>query len=200
MFLFLKLYLAHLLGDFVFQFDELYKLKIRSRWGHFFHVLFHLVLMVLLVFPYLKHTSITLFILGIAIIHYFQDIVKYKLQAKLKKTFLSFVIDQFFHTLWIGLVFFLPESKQVVEFISFPTLNSYYISETLTKVTMLVLCVTFVSAYLLHNFKKSYFRDARVDHFVTSAEMSHNFIERLFVSLTIILSPSIWLIALTPII
>jgi hypothetical protein len=41
MFLFLKLVLAHLIADFILQFEELYQLKIRSFLGHLAHVLIH---------------------------------------------------------------------------------------------------------------------------------------------------------------
>jgi len=62
--LFLKLILAHLIADFILQFEELYQLKIRSFLGHLFHALIHGLVSLALLYPYLNVLQIWIFATG----------------------------------------------------------------------------------------------------------------------------------------
>lgn len=100
--LLIPLLLAHFLGDFVFQSSnwvadkETKGLKSKYFW---FHIVIHLVLMVL--FTNFKVTLIPL-LLGITISHIIIDFLKIKLQRQFS-SILLFFIDQVLHLLVIGL-------------------------------------------------------------------------------------------------
>ncbi len=198
MFLFLKLVLAHMVADFILQFEELYQLKLRSRMGHAAHVLMHLLMMALLVIPYKDRADVWIFILVITVIHYIQDNIKYAGQAKNpKQTFWYFTVDQLVHVLFIAGVFLIPSSRETL---TFPDhfFGPIYASHNATLLLILFIGVTFKSSYFLHSFRKS-FMPGRPDHFITSFEMTWALVERTLIAACFLdLSLKTFLISLTP--
>lgn len=187
MFVFLKLALAHLIGDFILQFEELYQLKVKSRLGHFLHGLIHFFCSLLLVFPYLDIPFIWIFISALSIIHYFQDIIKYKIQQKNPKLiFWCFTIDQLIHFLFIASILFSPYSFAERGFPQFQALDFFYSGNTLTLYAIIFITATFNGGYFLHALRRSFFKDSRPDHFITSLEFWHGLLERGFVLSTLL--------------
>jgi len=179
MFLFLKLYLAHLVGDFVLQFEELYSLKVRNVWGHIGHVLIHVLVSLLLTIPYWHQPQIWFFIAALGTVHLMQDLLKYNLQKKHPAfTLPLFVLDQVFHFLTVSCILLLPVSRLELGFPSSPSWNLYYSQSLWTVYAIAFLIATFGGSYLLHNFRKNYVPGSRPDHLITSFEMSHAIIER----------------------
>jgi hypothetical protein len=179
MFLFLKLVLAHMVADFILQFEELYRLKLRSWLGHFFHALIHGLVSLLLLFPYLSSPRIWIFVAAITIIHYIQDQIKYSLQARdPKNTFWYFTIDQIIHVLFLAAVFFLPEAQEPARGFGNPALDRFYLSRNATLLAILFIGVTFKAGYFLHSLRKTFIPNTRPDHFITSFEMTWGLIER----------------------
>ncbi|HTL47707.1 MAG TPA: DUF3307 domain-containing protein [Verrucomicrobiae bacterium] len=198
MFLFLKLYLAHLIGDFILQFEELYRLKVRSVWGHLLHVLIHVLVSLIIIYPYWHQPSIWFFILGLGTVHFIQDVIKYTTQKKIPAyTFPLFVIDQIFHGLVVSSVMLLPVSRLVLGFDGAPW-DAYYRESTWTLYLIAFVLVTFGGSYLLYNFRKNYIPGTRPDHLITPFEMSHALIERPLIAGIFLFgdSPLIWLFAL----
>ncbi|MBU2523883.1 DUF3307 domain-containing protein [Patescibacteria group bacterium] len=93
-----KLLLAHLIADFLLQPNELIALKMRNSWGVFIHTIIVFMVGALILFPYLTHIHVWLVILGISIIHYWQDKSKVLHERHAKKHFAwYFLLDQAFH-------------------------------------------------------------------------------------------------------
>src|SRR5664279_3677669 len=98
MFLFLKLILAHLIADFILQFEELYQLKVRSFLGHLSHALIHGLVSLALLYPFLQEPQIWIFVVGMVLIHLAQDLIKYSFTKKMPaNTFIYFMTDQICH-------------------------------------------------------------------------------------------------------
>ncbi|MDD5218830.1 MAG: DUF3307 domain-containing protein [Candidatus Omnitrophica bacterium] len=197
MYLFLRLYLAHLIADFILQFDELYKLKVKSRWGHVLHVAIHFLTSVLFAAPFLKYPSVWICLTGLTAAHYFQDELKYAVQKNPKRMFVAFVTDQIVHFAVIGTVMVLPVSRLALGISDHPVLSAYYSSNPVVLLMILFVLATFAGSYLLHAFRMSYFAQvSRPDHAITRFEMIHAMIERTLIAGLFLFSPGIgWLIA-----
>lgn len=179
MFLFQKLYLAHLIADFMLQFEELYQLKLKSKLGHLGHVIIHLAVSLLLVFPFLGNISIWAAVILITAIHYFQDNVKYSLQAKYpQNTFWYFTIDQIVHIAVVALIFLFPAAQSVSIPAGSGGAHYLYYDSIPTLTAILLILATFGGSYLLHSIRKTFIPGSRPLHLITSREMSHAIIER----------------------
>lgn len=201
MFLFLKLYLAHLIGDFVLQFEELYRLKVRSVLGHAGHVLIHVLVSILLTQPYWGQPVLWIFIGLLAVEHLIQDLIKYNLQKKHPAiTFPLFVVDQMIHFLAVRSVLLFSVSKLQLGFPEMPVWNLYYTENAWTLYAIAFLWVTFGGSYLLHNFRKNYLPGSRPDHLITPLEMSHAIVERSCLAGAFLFSssPLVWTAAAFP--
>lgn len=202
MFVFLKLVLAHLIADFILQFEELYRLKVKSRLGHFFHGLIHFLCSLLLLFPYLDVPFIWVFVSALSIIHYFQDLLKYRLQAKHpKQIFWCFTIDQLFHLLFISSILLFPYNSAERGFPRNATLNFLYSGNTITLYAIAYVAAIFKGCYFLHALRRSFLPKTRPDHFITSLEVWHGIVERgFFVSLFLFNIPSPALLLALPLV
>lgn len=184
MFVFLKLVLAHMVADFILQFEELYQLKLKSRLGHLAHAFFHALISFLLLFPYLNDPAMVVFIIAVTAIHYFQDRIKYSIQAKHpKQIFWCFTLDQIGHFLFIACVFFVPAAQLEKGFPAYPKLDLIYRDSSLTLLIILLIGVGFKAAYFLHAFRRSFIKNTRPDHMITSFEMAFGLAERCLVAL-----------------
>jgi hypothetical protein len=198
MFLFYKLILAHLVADFIFQFDELYHLKIKSLWGHAGHGLIHALIMAALVYPYLGYTSMWVFIIFIAVVHLIQDVIKYRWHHKTEFAFPIMMIDQIIHVLFLALILLLPLSQLNLRPLTPTYQEQIYFHETWTFVAILFVLSTFAGSYILHAFRKNYFKDSRPDHFITSFEIIHALLERSVIAFTYCFATNISYLLLLP--
>jgi len=107
MFLFLRLLLGHFLGDFPFQFDSIFKLKLKGFFGIIPHVAIILACCIALSWPYLTDPYLWLFIAFIGATHLVQDWVKIK-YGSVKRSFWPYVADQAFHAATIAVVLLTP--------------------------------------------------------------------------------------------
>jgi hypothetical protein len=183
MFLFLKLYLAHLIGDFILQFEELYRLKLKHVYGHVLHVVIHCLVTMIVVFPYLKEPFMWFFIPLTSTVHFFQDRLKYKYMEQNKKWYFPiFVVDQIGHFFCIATILLFPVSKQVYGLFASPPANQFYGDNLWTVLAIAFIISTFCGSFLFYSFTVSYFRKPRKDHFITATEMTHGIIERMVVT------------------
>ena len=179
MFVFLKLVLAHLIADFILQFEELYQLKVKSRLGHIFHALIHWVCSLLLLVPYLNMPFVWIFISATSVIHYFQDLFKYQLQEKHpKQIFWCFTIDQIFHFLFLASIFLFPAARVERGFPGHRTLDFLYSGNTATLYAIAYIAAIFKGCYFLHALRRSFIPETRPGHFITSMEVWHAMAER----------------------
>lgn len=191
MFLFLKLVLAHLIADFILQFEELYRLKVRSHLGHFFHALIHGLVSLALAVPFIRaYPWIAVYLIALAVIHHYQDILKYSIQAKHpKQIFWCFTVDQIFHFLFIATSLLLPVSTQTLGFPETPALNFIYTSHWITLFLIAFITSIFKSTYFLHAIRKSFVPNSRPLHFITSFEVWHALLERGWITAWVLFAP-----------
>lgn len=200
MFLFLKLILAHLIADFILQFEELYQLKIRSYLGQVYHAMIQGLLSLLLLYPYLNSLQIWFFVAWLVLAHLLQDLVKYAATSKLPaNTFVYFITDQFFHVLVIAVVFLLPVSHQIRGFPEFPLLDMFYRLNIWTVDGIFFVTLTFAGCYILNAFTRSYVKDRSPLYLITSMEVGHAILERSLIAWILFASvASPWMLFLLP--
>ncbi|MFH1800691.1 MAG: DUF3307 domain-containing protein [Candidatus Omnitrophota bacterium] len=200
MFLFLKLILAHLIADFILQFEELYQLKVRSYLGQAFHAMIQGLVSLILLYPYLNTLQIWLFVAGLVLVHLAQDLIKYSATEKLPaNTFVYFMADQFCHILVIGTVFLLPISHEVRGFPTSPLLDMFYRVNAWTIDAIFFIMLTFAGSYILNAFTRSYLKDRSPLYLITSMEVAHAIFERSLIGWIMISSVSApWMLFLLP--
>lgn len=200
MFVFLKLVLAHMIADFILQFEELYQLKLKSWLGHLAHAFFHGLVSFILLAPYLSDPIIVVFIIAVTAIHYFQDQIKYSIQAKHpKQIFWCFTLDQIGHFLFLACIFFIPAAQIEKGFPGHAGLDFAYRDPAITLLLILFISIGFKASYLLHAFRKTFIPDTRPDHFITSFEMAWGIAERSLIAFCYLYpSPLILIISFTP--
>ena len=199
MFLFLKLILAHLIADFILQFEELYQLKVRSFLGQLFHVLIHGLVSLAILYPYLNEPVIWAFAAGIVVIHLTQDLIKYSFTKKTPaNTFIYFTIDQFCHALVISVIFLFPISREVRGFPDIPFLDILYKQNIWTILPVFFITLTFAGSYILNAFAKSYLKGHSPLYLISSPEMAHAIIERSLMAWILLSCTSPWCLFLIP--
>lgn len=117
--LFLLLSLAHLLGDYPFQTNWIYRQKTKSWLGSFLHVLILAACFAVLLAPYLVNRVVILALFIILVVHFFQDVWKIELANKRKKIapFAALVLDQVLHfALLVGVAFRLDSVRLRISF------------------------------------------------------------------------------------
>jgi hypothetical protein len=198
MHLFLKLVLAHLIGDFILQFEELFRLKVKSLWGHLLHAVTHAIVSLLILWPYLDLPSIWVFVLSASAIHGLQDIVKYRAMNNRPFFFLIFVADQIGHFLILATVLLFPVSGEFRVILDHPTVNALYVDDTWTLYAILFMLTTFTGNFLFHAFSTSYLPRPRRDYYITTFEIVHGIVERSLVTGLFLLSGSALALAFSP--
>lgn len=199
MFLFLKLVLAHLIADFVLQFEELYQLKVRSFLGHFAHALIHGIISLALLFPYLNEPVIWAFAAGIVVIHLTQDLIKYFFtQKNPANTFFYFMADQACHILVLSAIFLLPISHEVRGFPEIPLLDTLYKNNFWTLYAIFFILLTFAGSYILNAFTKSFILGESPVFLIRSQEMFHAILERSLIAWLLLANASLFAVAVVP--
>ena len=100
--IFVCLLLAHVFSDFVFQSNFIYKLKTKSKFGLYLHVIMFFVLSFLLCVPFSFNFIFIFWLLVVTISHYFIDKIKLFFQRNIiKKELTHFFIDQSLHVLML---------------------------------------------------------------------------------------------------
>lgn len=199
MFLFLKLILAHLIADFILQFEELYQLKVRSFLGQLLHVLIHALVSLAILYPYLNEPQIWIFIAGISMAHLTQDLLKYSFTQKSpRNTFPLFIADQLCHVLVISTVFFFPVSHEIRGFPNSALLDLLYRQDLWTIRLIFFILLTFGGSYILNAFARSYLKNPPPLFMITSTEMLHAIVERTAVAWIVLISTSPAMLLLIP--
>ena len=200
MFLFLKLVLAHLIADFILQFEELYQLKVRSYVGQVFHALIQGLFSLILLYPYLNSLQIWLFVAWLVLAHLMQDLTKYSATEKTPaNTFVYFTTDQFCHILVISVIFLLPISHEVRGFPDFPLLDMFYRLNIWTVDVIFFITLTFAGSYILNAFTRSYLKERSPLYLITSPEVAHAILERSLIAWILFSSVSApWMLFLLP--
>ncbi len=132
MMLFLKLLLAHIIGDFLIQPEKWVKDKEKKKLKSpklYLHVILHIILMLLIIWD----ISLYLMILSIGLLHFIIDAGKLLLQKKKNKRYLFF-IDQLLHITTIVII------------LSLFTNQDLFLNFKITEVTLLLfICILFLT-------------------------------------------------------
>lgn len=199
MFLFLKLILAHLIADFILQFEELYQLKVRSFLGQLLHVLIHGLIALAFLYPYLNEPVVWAFVAGMLALHLAQDSTKYSVTKKTPaNTFVYFMIDQMGHVLVISTILLFPISREVRGFPDAALLDFLYRQDLWTIRAIFFILLTFGGSYTLNAFAKNYFKDCPPLFMITSTEMLHAIVERTLVAWVVVSLPPLPALLLIP--
>ncbi len=200
MFILLKLSLAHLISDFLLQFEELFLLKLKSIRGHFLHALCHVLVSLVILLPYLNDPFIWVFVFAISSIHFFQDIVKYRLMKYKKYFFLLFVGDQILHFMFLSTILFFPVSHKILGFPAFPMFNLLYTENEWTLYSIAFLITTVTGNFLFNALSTSCFDKTREDRFITTPEIVHGILERTVITGLFLLSNNLVILLISPLV
>ncbi len=108
MFIFIRLYLAHLIGDFPLQTNTIFRMKLKGWIGTIPHVLVIMGSCILLSWPYLHLAEIWYFIVFIGITHLVQDNLKIRYGSGPEQSLWTYILDQLSHLGLIALILLTP--------------------------------------------------------------------------------------------
>jgi len=179
MFIFIRLILAHLIGDFLLQFDLVHALKVKSPKGLLLHV--GIVLGCLLIFctPYFDQPVTWLFLSYIGLTHYIQDWAKIKFTSQSKHQLFFFCLDQIVHIAFIATLFW--TSLRNIDPLANPNNNLFldlYNNNTIILYFITAITASYAGHYMIILFKKDYLN---IDRPYSVLEKWYGFIERIFV-------------------
>jgi hypothetical protein len=159
MFLFIRLILAHLLGDFPFQFDAVYKSKLTGLRGVLPHALIIFTCAVIMSWPYLHIPGVWFFASFITTTHLFQDSFKLNFDS-IKFRFWAYLLDQICHIGIIAVIFITDlrnlrppadQSNILVRIYSDNTIIMYFIA---------LIAATYNGHFLIRCFKDTFVKNA----------------------------------------
>jgi len=193
MFIFIRLILAHLIGDFLFQFDLVHALKVKGPKGLLLHV--GIVSGCLLVFcgPYLNQPITWLFLSYIGITHYIQDWAKIQFTSHSKHQLFFFCLDQIVHIAFIATIFW--TSLRVIDPLANPNQHLFldlYNSNAIILYFITAIIASYVGHYVIILLKKDFLK---TDRPYSVFEKWYGFMERIFV-VSVFFLGNPWLILL----
>lgn len=152
--LFLKLLTAHLLGDFIFQSNDLIQKKYKSWVGLFEHAAIITALSFLFVFPYVLNSEAWMVFGLIFLAHFIQDGLKiqYDIHHNKKKSTIPFFVDQILH---VALLFILAPLLTHATPLKWPSwAAALYQSNLLALYLIGAILVTYVYDITLYQFQR----------------------------------------------
>lgn len=151
---FLELVTAHLLGDFVFQSNDLIQKKYKSWTGTLQHDFIISAFTILFLFPYWNHKEAWIVTAAVFVAHFIQDFikVKYDINCNKNKSTLPFFIDQALH---IGLLVFVSSLFNDLTPLQLPLwAKEMYFSQYLAIYLMGLLLFSYTYDITLFQFKR----------------------------------------------
>ena len=176
MFIFIRLLLAHFIGDYPLQFNSIYALKFKGLKGVVPHTLIVVISFIILSWPYLRLPGLWGFIAFIGITHLFQDWIKVKWKTiKEGNYFWFYLLDQLLHIAGIMVVFLtglknLQPPKYAPDF-----MISIYNNDAAIIYLIAIIFATYNGLYMISNFKKTFLR---INYIYPSFERGYGMLER----------------------
>lgn len=175
MFLYIRLALAHFIGDFPLQFNRIYALKLKGLKGVIPHVLILMACYITFSWPYLHLWKMWAFIFFLSIIHLFQDWGKIKVSSGTPHRLLYYTLDQALHivattTILLTDLKFLKPPEPTGNFF-----NSLYLSDTVVLFLIIAIIASYNGHYMILLFKKDYLNTS---YSSTSFEKWYGILER----------------------
>ncbi len=190
MFLFLRCVLAHFIGDFPFQTNEIYRLKTLSVWGQLLHGQIVALTMLAFGWPYVDDLRFWGFIGFIAFTHGVQDQFKVAYLNRWMGRFWPFLADQVIHIALIATVLLLPLKPPPPP--NYHLLLYWYWNDHIILAGIGLLASSFMGLYALEAFRLSYFTE---DKCFPSAELqdhvniNYGMIERMLITAALAFCP-----------
>ncbi len=198
MFLFIRLYLAHLIADYPLQTDKIYQLKVRSNFGLLIHAGIAALMTLVFMWPFLNHYETWLFAIMIWISHAIQDKIKLLHSAKHQRSnnVYGYCLDQIFHLLFVAIVFLTPLKNWISP--KSPSLwLSWYYSDALIYFLIGFLLSTWSATYFIGSFKETFLKKELQTPYFTKIDKYYGIVERsLFFTLSYVCT--IWAVILIP--
>lgn len=157
MFIFLRLLLAHFIGDFPLQFDKIYELKHKGLAGILPHVLIIMGCYIALSWPYLNRPGFWGFLFFLSIIHLFQDSIKLSYKG-MKYAFWFYILDQIGHIALISVVLLTGMKNLLPPENPDNLLVSLYNNNLLVIYLIAVIIASFNGHFMIRIFKSTFFR------------------------------------------
>jgi hypothetical protein len=156
MYIFLRLVLAHYIGDFILQFNRVYALKRTGLLGGTVHAGLVSLSFIGLSWPFLNLPQMWLIITAFGIIHLFQDQLKLTIDNP-KYAFWYYCLDQLFHLVVIATVLLTPlkDLKPVLD--RGGLFFSLYNNDLVICYLIAVLFVTYNGFYMIRCFRDTLF-------------------------------------------
>jgi len=197
MFLFWRLVLAHILGDFPLQTDSIYFLKVRSKIGGLVHGSVFIILNLLLGWPYLGNKLVLSFLIAIGLIHAIIDAMKISFKGRYThgETIITFLSDQFIHIVLI-VCFIIPLKLPPPTTLSTSGLAGLYYNDKFIFCSIAFAFVSFggfiFSTALKNTFSKSTIAVSSIPQF----EKIYGFLERTLITFLVMAGFNLWPIAI----
>lgn len=200
MFLFWRLVLSHVLGDFPLQTDTIYYLKNKTPWGKILHGAVFILLNLLLGWPYLGNKWVLTIFIAIGLIHSLVDGMKiaYKSQYYQGETILTLLSDQFIHIAIICLIIPLRLSPPVI--LSSHGLASLYYNDIFIFYAIAYTFVSFGGLIFSTALKNTFAKTIVSVDLVPPVQKYYGLIERAIITLLVMRGFNLWpvLLAISP--
>lgn len=155
MFIFIRLLLAHFIGDFPLQFDAIFKLKLKGLPGIIPHALIIFTCGIAMCWPYLDNPSVWFFLVFIAAAHLMQDSVKLNVRS-VKLGFWAYVADQISHIALIAVVFLTGIKNLQPPADQSNVLIRLYSNDGMMIYLIILISATYNGHFLIRSFKDSF--------------------------------------------
>jgi len=163
-FFFIRLVLAHLIGDFLLQTERVFKVKVKYKWGVLLHGSIVGIVSVIFILPYLYQPHIIILMILLYIIHIFQDKAKiiYNLQME-RNNLWTFLFDQLLHIGVIALISFSATNvfSNTLPYPGPQILNKIYNSNRIMIFSIWFIVLTYGMSVLQEYIKKLIIKDTK---------------------------------------
>lgn len=185
MFIYLRLLLAHFIGDFPLQTNYIFKIKLKGIKGVAIHAMIIFIAGLLLSWPYLNLPFTWAFLFFIFITHFIQDALKIKYSTA-KSSFWTYLLDQMSHVGIISLVFF-TSLVNVPDPVLAPNIFAQlYLNNNFIIYCILMIVATYNGYFLIRCFHDTFLDRANYN----SVEKWYGMIERAVIVLIFIFKRS----------
>ncbi len=189
MIIFYQLLLAHLIADFPLQFNELFKLKVKSKWGVLLHGAIVGVVAILFLLPYIFCIWMWVAIIILIASHFLIDYARVIFARKTNLDNLwIFLLDQFCHigVIWLISLLIISISAPLLEIPEF--VRSVLYDKVIILTVSGFIAAGYLGAILIHYLKKMFVKAYMSQALSTKR---YGIIERLLV-MALILMPGLF--------
>jgi len=203
MFLFWRIILAHVLGDFPLQTDSIYFLKVRSKLGGLVHGSVFIVLNLLLGWPYIGNKRVLSLLIAIGFIHALIDGMKISFKGRYThgETIITFLSDQLIHLIII-ICFIIPLKLASPAILSNRGLASLYYNDKFIFYSIAYVFLTYGGFIFTTALKNTFSKSIISVSSTPRSEKIYGFIERPLLTFLVMTGFDFWLwpivIAISP--